>query len=348
VAQAYVQRIASAGHGLLSVINDILDFSKLEAGQVDLDPHPFDPVACIEGVAGMLAPQAAAKGLALECDIAAELPACVEADSARIRQVLVNLVGNAVKFTEAGRVTIAVRYDLDASAHLHVAVIDTGSGISPEAQKRLFERFSQVDGTVGRRHGGTGLGLAICKSLVELMGGTLGVESQLGEGSTFWFTVPARPATAAEEPALTSIDGGLDVRPAHILLVDDLPTNRELVRAMLAPLGHSFEEADSGADAVRAAMRTRFDLILMDLQMPGMDGMAAARAIRSTCEANRGTPILAFSANVLAEHTEAALAAGMNGHIAKPIQPGELLTKVTMWTSSPQDEEAAEMRAWGS
>jgi signal transduction histidine kinase/ActR/RegA family two-component response regulator len=344
-AQTYIQRIASAGQSLLTVINDVLDFSKLEAGQVELDPHPFDPATCVQGVIDLLAAQAANKGLELTCDLASDLPTWLEADSARIGQVLINLVGNAVKFTEAGRITVAVRYEDEAPGRLRIAVTDTGSGVTKELQERLFQRFSQADGSISRRHGGSGLGLAICKSLVELMGGTLEVESQVGEGSTFWFAVPAGLAAPAVEPTMVSDGDGLESRPAHILVVDDVAANRELVRAMLTPLGHSFEEADNGADAVKAAMRSRFDLILMDLQMPGMDGLAAARAIRATAEANRDTPILAFSANVLAEHTEAALAAGMNDHISKPIQPIELLTKVVMWTALAQDEDAIGLKA---
>jgi CheY-like chemotaxis protein len=176
------------------------------------------------------------------------------------------------------------------------------------------------------------------------MGGTIGCESEPGQGSTFWFAVPAGLATPAAEAEMISEDDGLQARPAHILVVDDVAANRELVRAMLTPLGYSFEEADNGADAVKAAMRSRFDLILMDLQMPGMDGMAATRAIRATAEANKHTPILAFSANVLSQHTEAARAAGMNDHIGKPIQPIELLTKVMTWTASPQDEDDLELK----
>jgi signal transduction histidine kinase/ActR/RegA family two-component response regulator len=347
-AQIYVRRIAAAGHSLLSVINDILDFSKLESGQVELDPHPFDPAECVGAVVDLLAAQAAGKGIALALDVEADLPACLDADSSRIRQVLVNLVGNAVKFTAAGRVAVAVRYDGEAPGQLRIAVTDTGPGVAEDVRDRLFQRFSQVDGSVSRRHGGSGLGLAICKSLVELMGGTLGVESEPGRGSTFWFAVPAAPAAPPVEPEAASEGDAAGSRPVHILLVDDVSVNRELVRAMLAPFGHSFEEADNGADAVKAAMRSRFDLILMDMQMPGMDGAAATRAIRAAAEVNRGTPILAFSANVLAEHTAAAREAGMDDHIGKPIRPAELLAKVAMWTSpagAPQGGVEAGSRA---
>jgi CheY-like chemotaxis protein len=169
----------------------------------------------------------------------------------------------------------------------------------------------------------------------------VGVESQPGEGSTFWFAVPASLAAAVDRQEVAPEDEGVG-RPSHILIVDDLAVNRELVRVMLAPFGHSFEEAESGADAVKAALGSPFDLILMDLQMPGMDGLAAARAIRATADVNKSTPILAFSANVLAQHTEAARAAGMDDHVSKPIRAVELLTKVATWTDEVRKRRAGE------
>jgi signal transduction histidine kinase/CheY-like chemotaxis protein len=331
-AETCVQRIANAGHSLLSVINDVLDFSKLEAGQVELDPHPFEPAVRIQEVVDLLATQAAIKGLELDLEFAPDVPAWVEADSTRISQVLINLIGNAIKFTEAGRVSVSVTYQRDGLGQLYVSVADTGVGITEDVRDRLFQRFSQVDGSVTRRYGGTGLGLAICKSLVDLMGGTLGFESEADRGSTFSFSVPARLTTPAVAD-LACENEGLSMRPVHILLVDDVAANRQLVRAMLTPLGHTFEEAENGVEAVNVAMNSRFDLILMDLQMPEMDGMAATRLIRADDGPNRCTPILAFSANVMTEHTEAANAAGMNDHIAKPIRPLELVTKVALWTS---------------
>jgi signal transduction histidine kinase/AmiR/NasT family two-component response regulator len=341
-AKTYIERIVAAGQSLLSVVNDVLDYSKLEAGQVELDPQPFEPATCVKSAVDLLTAQAANKGLALDCDIAPDLPASLAADSARIRQVLLNLVGNAVKFTEKGRVGVSARYDVD-TGQLRIAISDSGPGLAADVRGRLFQRFSQVDGSISRRHGGTGLGLAICKSLVDLMGGTLGVESQPGAGSTFWFAVPAGPAAPIAKQEITFEDDSV-AHPAHILIVDDVAVNRELVRVMLAPFGHSFEEAENGADAVKAALRSRFDLILMDLQMPGMDGLAAARAIRATAEVNQRTPILAFSANVLSQHTEAALAAGMDDHISKPIQVVELLTKVAVWTDPARECRAGEAK----
>ena len=234
---------------------------------------------------------------------------------------------------------------------LSAAVIDTGPGIEADRCSQLFQRFSQVDGSVSRIHGGTGLGLAICKNLVELMGGDIGVSSEEALGSTFWFTIdaPAAEATLAEmcDGALTT-DEVENARPAHILIVDDLAVNRELVRAMLTPFGHSFEEADNGADAVRAALQSGFDLILMDLQMPGMDGFEAARTIRATSVLNRTTPIVALSANVLPAHIVASQAAGMDDHLGKPIVPAQLVAKVALWAGAEHEPLPAQAASGGT
>ena len=349
-ARHYVQRISTAGQSLLSVVNDILDFSKLEAGQVELDPQPFDPAAFIAETAQLLAVQAANKRLDWRTEFEGALPDLVLADSARLRQVLLNLLGNAIKFTSEGGVLVRAGYEAEGEGRLKISVVDTGPGIPAERRDRLFQRFSQVDGSVSRIHGGTGLGLVICKSLVELMGGRIGVDSVEEGGSTFWFTIEAPLAVAAlaDHSAEAALQDGTDeARPAHILIVDDLAVNRELVRAMLTPFGHSFEEADNGADAVRAALNSGFDLILMDLQMPGMDGFEAARTIRATSVLNRVTPIIALSANVLPAHILASQAAGMDDHLGKPIVPAALAAKVAMWAgaehapASPQASEDA-------
>jgi CheY-like chemotaxis protein len=246
--------------------------------------------------------------------------------------VLLNLLNNAIKFTARGSVRLAVSYSADGGGRLRVSVSDTGVGVPEEALGRLFQRFSQVDGSTTRQYGGTGLGLAISKALVETMGGAIGVESHAGVGSTFWFHIAAPPANLTPS-AIKPDDHGFEIAPARILVVDDVATNRELVRTMLSPFGHVVTEASGGAEAVQAAMHSVFDLILMDLQMPGMDGLAATRAIRSTCRLNQATPILAVSANVLPENQDACRAAGMDDHIAKPLDPAELLTKVSAWTA---------------
>ena len=330
-AEIHLQRITTAGDALLSVVNDVLDFSKLEAGQLELDPQPFDPAASVRETVDLVAAQAAMKGLRLCVELADDLPPAVSADSARLRQILLNLLGNALKFAKTGEVRVALAYEAEQGGRLLIEVADTGPGIPTDRLDRLFQRFSQVDGSISRQHGGSGLGLAICLGLTELMGGRIGVDSVEGEGSRFWFTIAA-PVVAASAP-VEHEDAALDAMPpARLLLVDDVAINRQLVRAILSQFGHEIIEASGGAEAVEIAHHTAFDLILMDVQMPGLDGLAATRAIRATAEPNHRTPILAFSANVLAGQLAACQAAGMNDHIAKPINLTELVSKVAQWT----------------
>jgi len=335
-ARTYATRIATASRTLLTVVNDILDFSKIEAGQVELDPHPFDPSRFVVETVELVSQQAREKGLELNTAIDGPLPAAVSADGSRLRQVLLNLLTNAIKFTESGGVTVTLAYDAADGGRLKISVTDTGVGIAPDRLHRLFQRFSQADGSINRQYGGTGLGLAICRSLTTLMGGEIGVESTPGLGAQFWFTVkaPASDLEAADEDEA----GEFYARPARILIVDDSPVNRELVSVLLGVFGHELTEATGGAEAVLAAAEKSFDLILMDLQMPGMDGLAATRAIRAASPLNRATPIVALSANILPNHLEACRQVGMNDHIGKPIDTRELLTKVVRWTG----EEATE------
>jgi len=342
-AQTYIERIVTGGQALLSVVNDILDFSRLEADRIELDPHAFDPAELVEATVALIGAEAARKGLRLDSEVRGELPG-VHADSSRVRQVLLNLLGNAVKFTQDGAVTLRSQYLAADGGRLRFEVTDTGPGIPSDRIHRLFQRFSQVDGSNTRRYGGAGLGLAISKSLVDLMGGELGVESREGEGSTFWFTVRA-PAAERPRPAPSREVHAAGPNAGRILVVDDVAVNRELVRAMLAPFDFEVTEAADGAEAVAAALRSGFDIILMDQQMPGMDGLAATRAIRATSELNRRTPILALSANVLAVHLAACRDAGMNDHIGKPIAPAELLTKVSHWSAVRAPEAEARSAA---
>jgi len=337
VATKYVDRIATAGRSLLSVVNDVLDFSKIDAGQLALDPQPFELGPFILETLDLAAAQATAKGLTLSADIDPAMPSAVYADSSRIRQVLLNLIGNAIKFTDKGGVTVSVSPFAGDPTRLRLAVADTGGGIAEDKINRLFQRFSQVDGTISRTHGGTGLGLAICKSLTAMMGGDIGVESAVGTGTTFWFTILA-PEVELEAPPTPASQALQGCEAARILIVDDVAANRELVCAMLGVFGHDLTEAFNGQEAVDEALRQPFDLILMDLQMPGMDGMAASRAIRATSDVNRLTPIVALSANAMTSHVAECIEAGMNDHIAKPIDPKILLTKVAQWTS--KDDEA--------
>jgi PAS domain S-box-containing protein len=340
-ARTYADRITTGGQILLSVVNDVLDYSKIEAGQIELDPQPFDPKVFAAETMELVRGQAENRGLELRTDVCDALPPAVCADSGRVRQVLLNLLGNAIKFTTRGGITVGVRYTAANGGRLRIAVTDTGVGIPADRIERLFHRFSQVDGSITRQYGGSGLGLAICKRLAELMGGEIGVETEEGRGSTFWFTIAA-PAAKLSHAAAVGEGGNWALAPARILIVDDVSVNRQLVSAMLLPLGLQLTEATGGAEAVEAALTTAFDLILMDLQMPGMDGLAAMRAIRATSELNSVTPIVALSANVLPAQVAACRKAGMDDHIAKPIRPEELIGKIARWTDPAASRATAE------
>ncbi len=321
----YVERVQTAGRALLSTVNDVLDFSKLEAGQVEICPWPTDPVELADEVVQLFGAQARAKGLRLRLDTLGDAPACLDLDPDRVRQVLTNLVGNAVKFTERGSVSVYVSY---ADGELRVSVRDTGEGIAPDRASLLFQRFSQVDGSNTRRHGGTGLGLAICKGLVEAMGGRIGVTSAPGEGSDFSFAIPAE----AQAPAVTMPEAAPTLRlegRRRLLLAEDNPVNRELVKALLAPHPLDLETAEDGLAAVELGMQRPFDLILMDLHMPGLDGRAAAQALRAAGP-NAATPILAFSVDVLQLELEV-----FDGLIAKPISPRGLFEALGNHLASP-------------
>lgn len=326
-ARTYVSRVVSGGEALLAIVNDILDFTKLEAGHVELDPQSFDPRALVVEASHLVQVEARKKGLELQTEFDVLLPSAVTADGARIRQVLLNLLSNAVKFTTKGEIIVSTRYDADAG-RLLFRVRDTGIGIPAALSHRLFERFSQIDGSISREYGGTGLGLAISKVLVEMMGGEIGLESQEGAGSTFWFTVAAPAFAGARSTPATELEETSSKASLRILIVDDVAMNRDLIVQMLRPLEAQLFEASNGLEAVATSMHSSFDLILMDLQMPGMDGYAATRAIRANSELNSATPILGVSANVLPQHIEACRDAGMSDYIAKPIDPGVLKAKV--------------------
>jgi len=334
-AADYVRKVNASSHVLLHVVNDILDFSKIEAGQVVLAPYAFDPVDYVEETLALVALQAERKRLALRFLGIQGAPPLVTADGARLRQVLLNLLTNAIKFTDAGHIEVRGVY-LDGRLSLEVS--DTGCGLAPEQAARLFQRFNQADGSISRRYGGTGLGLAICKNLTELMGGEIAVDSVLGQGSVFRFTIAAPPADGPASPDTSEFASAAPEagRPARLLIVDDLAQNRDLVRAMLAPFGHDVEEAAGGAEAVERCAGQAFDLILMDLQMPGMNGLEACQAIRRAAALNHATPIVALSANVTETDRSAALEAGMDDHIAKPISPRELVTKIAFWTAGSE------------
>jgi len=329
----WANRIATASEALLSVINDILDYSKLEADAVDLDPLPFNPRAMAQGAAAIVETQCLARGLTLTVEVAADLPAAVMGDEGRLRQVTLNFLSNAVKFTSVGEIRLTVAED---AGRLKVAVSDSGIGIAPDKIHQLFDRFTQADASTTRVYGGTGLGLAISYRLIEMMGGEIGVDSAPGEGSTFWFTIPMVRAEAGGVPAAPAdmvVPSGL-----RVLMADDAMANRELVTAIMGGMGVALDTVRDGAEAVEAARSGGYDLILMDVHMPVMDGLAATRAIRAMGGAAGRTPIVALTANVQPEHVERCLAAGMDGHVGKPIQLTELLD--VMNRASPRSSGA--------
>ena len=324
-AQLHIGRIARASQSLLSIVNDVLDFSKLEAGQYELRAETCDPLEVCHEAFLMFAPLAQDKGIALDFGQSGDLPNHVELDPHRLRQILLNLVGNAIKFTDTGSVGMTVGYDVASNA-LAVSVRDTGTGMDEEQCRRLFQRFSQVDASSTRKHGGTGLGLAICKGLSEAMGGAISVTSRPGSGSTFSFSVSA-PLAALEAPvgAAETSDGRLDLDGLRLLVVDDNAANREIVSTLIGRLGVEVFEAASGPEAISMASQLPFDIVLMDLRMPGMNGVEAARAIKHQPGPNQSVPILGFSAD-----TQSALhdLADFDGLVSKPILLSELISAI--------------------
>jgi PAS domain S-box-containing protein len=329
-ARLHAERVRSAGSALLTIVDDILDFSQVEAGRIALAPAPFALAPLAEETAAIVRTCAEQKGLDLAVAIGPGLPACVVGDRNRLRQVLLNLLNNAVKFTRRGGIALAIT--ASERGGLCFEVRDTGIGIPAAKQHLLFERFSQIDGTIRREFGGTGLGLAISKRLVELMGGTIGLTSEPGVGSTFRVEIalPAFVAPAAFEAVPA---GPPRHRPCRVLLVEDVFVNQELGRAVLALGGHTVDVASSGAEAIEAVARGRYDLVLMDIQMPGMDGMTATRRIRDMGGAAAAVPIVAMTANVLPQQMRDYLAAGMQAHIGKPFKREALLATVERWAS---------------
>ena len=319
--------IRESGAALLSVLNGILDLSKIESGKLELEAEVFDVEAALNFAAAPFAQLATQKELGFAVRIAPEARGLWRGDSARLRQVILNLLSNAVKFTSTGEVSLAVGV---APGGLHFAVSDTGIGVAQDKIKLVFERFAQADASTTRRVGGTGLGLAICHRLVDLMGGELMLTSKVGAGSTFAFTLPLeRQAEGATQAAPAAAPPVLEDR-LRILAAEDNATNRMILTALLAPLGAEVTFAVDGAEAVAAFEPGRFDAVLMDVQMPGMDGVEATRLIRAAERAAgvQRVPIIALTANVMRHQIEAYLAAGMDAHVAKPIEVGALIGAV--------------------
>ena len=316
---------------LITVLNDVLDVSKLDQGAITIRPEPSDFKALCGEVIGLFGVQVGDRDIDLVLDYDDDLPRWYTLDAVRVRQVLWNLVGNAVKFTERGHVRLCVRPDPDERGCLRVEVEDTGIGLSADARDRIFDRFAQADDTTTRDFGGTGLGLTICRELTRLMGGDLVVESEAGRGSTFHFRLAATPAEPAADPVPSAmapalertgqgVAGGGEARSLTVLVVDDQAINRTVASALLQHLGHDCVLAHGGEDALERAAAQRFDVILMDIQMPGMDGMTVTRRIRRDIPLNADTPIHALTASAMAEDRALYQAAGMDGCLGKPLQ----------------------------
>ncbi len=352
----FAETIRTSGEALLSIINDILDFSKIEAGKLELEEIDFSLRDCIGGVLRPLGFRAEQKGLELVTDIAADVPDHLVGDPMRLRQILINLADNAIKFTERGKITVKVinQSAPEHPSHLHFSVTDTGIGIPPEKQGAIFEAFSQVDNSTTRNYGGTGLGLSIASQLIRKMKGDIWLESRVGEGSTFHFTasfpVRSKSLSSSLRPAsdLGTKAKDEDDRPSaplRILVAEDNAINRAVATGMLENAGHSLVHAANGREAVDALKSTSFDLILMDIQMPEMDGFEATHHIRTIEKITGGhTPIVAMTAHAMAGDRERCLAAGMDDYISKPLQKEEMLAVLArvagscMWTGPQRPE----------
>ena len=344
----YLSLVQGSASTLMGIINDILDLSKIESGRMTLNPEPFDPVQMLEEIAALFASSARNKGLHLRTDIALNVPHAVVGDELRIRQVVSNLVNNAVKFTERGSITVGLEYLGEAGtednkqAKLRIRVSDTGIGIPPESLPRIFEEFTQADGSVTRRYGGTGLGLAISKKLVEMMGGQISVQSEPGKGSTFWVDLTLPVAGEVYQPADATLSTLPSLTDCHVLLAEDNEVNRMVAVKMLESLGCTVEIATNGVEAVRKSLAGEYDLILMDVQMPEMDGYEATRRIR---EAERATGehriIIAMTAHSMESDRRACLETGMDDYLSKPVKRDRLAEMLAKWTGAKEVAQAA-------
>lgn len=348
VQRAQLRMVKSSADSLLRLLNDILDFSKIESGKMELEAVGFSLHACLTEVIQPLRIRAAHKQLCLAEAIPADVPDALVGDPLRLRQILLNLTDNAIKFTNQGSiaVSVAVAGKTETGVILHFRVTDTGVGIPAEKQTAIFDAFAQVDGSTTRHHGGTGLGLSIASQLVRQMGGQLWVESELGKGSTFHFTVTLSVSPSSSSPSSlpsskpTAKSDGKDVhekkaRALRVLIADDNPINYAVAAGILENRGHSVLHARDGREAVQLYREAEFDLVLMDVHMPELDGFGATARIRDLEERhNRRTPIVAMTARALSGDREFCIAAGMDDYLPKPLDKGKLLALVAALQSS--------------
>jgi signal transduction histidine kinase/DNA-binding response OmpR family regulator len=341
--RGHLKTIHECGEALLDIVNDVLDYAKLDSGAIQLEPTAVDVRVLTSSVKEILGPRAQEKNLTFDLIVADDVPALIEADGTRIRQVLINLVANALKFTLKGGIVVSVgaRTLADGRPGLRFSIIDSGIGIAEESHAQLFKEFSQVDASITRRFGGTGLGLAICKRIVDALGGEIGVESTLGKGSVFWFVVPAPEAAAAIPPAERAPRAKLPTQ-LSVLLVEDNAVNQQVATLLLTAMGHTVTVADHGAAALDIAARQGFDVILMDMHMPVMDGTRTARALRAGGGLNAQTAIIGLTANAFASDRQACLDAGMDDFLAKPVTRAKLEAALARCSSPPSPAASGE------
>ena len=343
----YVRKIEQSGKHLLGIINDILDFSKVEAGKLDIEQADFELEKVMENVSNLISDKTASKGLALKFEIDPQAPNFLIGDPLRLGQILINYSNNAVKFTDQGEIIISVRLleETETDVLMRFAVRDTGIGLTEEQMGKLFQSFQQADTSTSRKYGGTGLGLAISKKLANLMGGDVGVESEHGQGSTFWFTASLGKGTAKEreegDQGAALMEKLAALKGALILLVEDNEFNQQIAMELLSDAGFKIEVAENGQQALEKLDKQTYDIVLMDMQMPVMDGVTATKEIRKDSRFAE-LPVVAMTANVMAAEVEKCYQAGMNDHVGKPIEPEDLFGKLLKWIKPREFGSAAE------
>ncbi|MBI4396006.1 MAG: response regulator [Elusimicrobia bacterium] len=343
----YADVVQGSAESLLAVVNDILDLSKIESGKMTLDRRPFDLRSLARETIDLFTLEAGKKGLDIKLHYSPDVPSALTGDEGRLRQVLTNLIGNAVKFTSRGDVRVLVHKEDESErkVHIRIDVSDTGIGIAPQDKTRLFQPFSQVDASLTRRFGGTGLGLAIAKQFVNMMGGTMGVVSESGKGSTFWFSVPLvkQPVSAeglhpsgksAERSESPLLAGSEERKDLAILVVEDNPINQKVVVAQLKKLGCPSDAVPNGRDALEALQKKSYDLIFMDCQMPAMDGYKTTEEIRKKERDRQHTPVIAMTAHAMQGDKEKCFSSGMDDYIAKPVHLEDLAHAINTWARS--------------